>query len=453
MARLIMVVAAGLAAGAGYVLYDSGGGSWLTDQAADLSRAAARGAAEPRSQLIASPRIAETEPRAPLRALTARHGDAGPPEWGRVVQDSAPRAGQLVVVPAAKTPVLPRPVAPRLAESGGVRPLQAGDGAEAGGTAQDARRRLAQAIQTELRRVGCYHGSVDGDWDGDTRKAMKAFNDRVNASLPVTQPDYVLLVLLQGHTAKACGEICPAGQAEAENGTCQPRSVLAEARRRAAASLPSSTRMPVESETEAERKVAADVAVAQAERARARADDARARSERERIAAAEERKRQQAAEARARIEAERLARIADTERARAAAEARRRDEIAARSAHEASVAARSPAEIAAPPSQPSPSTVEQGSAGGVAVASADMAPADREAAAHVLTRPADARFVGRFQPPAGYLPPPTYRVGRLPPSPRPRVHAPAVRVRASLPPPRRAVRLQSIFLRFERNSP
>jgi peptidoglycan hydrolase-like protein with peptidoglycan-binding domain len=97
-----------------------------------------------------------------------------------------------------------------------------------------AETRLAEAIQKELRRVGCYAGTLDGDWGVETRHAMKAFNDRVNASLPVDSPDYILLTLLQGHSAKACGASCPAGQALSEAGKCLPRSVIAEERRRLA---------------------------------------------------------------------------------------------------------------------------------------------------------------------------------------------------------------------------
>ena len=44
---------------------------------------------------------------------------------------------------------------------------------------------LARELQLELRRVGCYGGDLNGVWTPATRKAMKAFTDRVNATLPV----------------------------------------------------------------------------------------------------------------------------------------------------------------------------------------------------------------------------------------------------------------------------
>ena len=40
---------------------------------------------------------------------------------------------------------------------------------------------LARDLQSELRRVGCYSGELNGIWTPATRKAMKAFTERVNA--------------------------------------------------------------------------------------------------------------------------------------------------------------------------------------------------------------------------------------------------------------------------------
>ena len=63
---------------------------------------------------------------------------------------------------------------------------------------------LARELQRELKRVGCYSGEVNGVWTTSSRMAMKSFTDQVNASLPIDNPDYVLLSLVQGHQDKAC---------------------------------------------------------------------------------------------------------------------------------------------------------------------------------------------------------------------------------------------------------
>lgn len=63
---------------------------------------------------------------------------------------------------------------------------------------------LARSLQRELKRAGCYHGEISGVWTPSTRQAMKAYTDRANAKLPVTQPDPVLLALIQGDQHLGC---------------------------------------------------------------------------------------------------------------------------------------------------------------------------------------------------------------------------------------------------------
>jgi hypothetical protein len=94
---------------------------------------------------------------------------------------------------------------------------------------------LARALQRELKRVGCYGGDVTGVWTTPSRTAMQAFIERVNASLPIDNPDPVLLSLVQGHRERACGAPCPAGQTAAESGACLPNGVLAKAAKAAPA--------------------------------------------------------------------------------------------------------------------------------------------------------------------------------------------------------------------------
>ncbi len=97
-----------------------------------------------------------------------------------------------------------------------------------------ARRKLIQAIQTELRRVGCYGSDIDGTWNDGTRRAMKAFTDRINATLPVEEPDYILLTLVQGQKVQACGKECPPGQVAVAEDRCEPRAIIAQKNERAA---------------------------------------------------------------------------------------------------------------------------------------------------------------------------------------------------------------------------
>lgn len=87
---------------------------------------------------------------------------------------------------------------------------------------------LTRGLQRELKRVGCYSGEINGVWTTSSRMAMKSFTDHVNATLPIDNPDDVLLSLVQGHRDVACSAPCATGQAANENGRCTPNAVLAK---------------------------------------------------------------------------------------------------------------------------------------------------------------------------------------------------------------------------------
>ena len=86
---------------------------------------------------------------------------------------------------------------------------------------------MGRQLQTELKRVGCYHGDLNGVWTRESREAMRAFIDRANARLPIDEPDGIQLTLLRTYDAKVCGERCPAGQGLSHTGGCVPHAILA----------------------------------------------------------------------------------------------------------------------------------------------------------------------------------------------------------------------------------
>src|SRR4029079_17632647 len=86
---------------------------------------------------------------------------------------------------------------------------------------------IGRKLQEELKRVGCYSGELNGVWTTSTRRAMQAFMERVNAVLPIDQPDGILLALVQGHPGKVCGAPCPAGQGLSHETQCVPNAILA----------------------------------------------------------------------------------------------------------------------------------------------------------------------------------------------------------------------------------
>jgi hypothetical protein len=68
----------------------------------------------------------------------------------------------------------------------------------------DAGVRLVQQIQTELLRLGCYGGSVDGRWSSETQQAMQTLGERVRILRPVETPDYIMLALARSQVSHVC---------------------------------------------------------------------------------------------------------------------------------------------------------------------------------------------------------------------------------------------------------
>ncbi len=95
-----------------------------------------------------------------------------------------------------------------------------------------ARYELARNIQRELRRVGCYWGRIDGSWGMGSKRSMGEFMERVNAALPLEEPDIVFLSLLKAHPSETCGRSCPAGQSLDGAGRCLPDVILAQKAKR-----------------------------------------------------------------------------------------------------------------------------------------------------------------------------------------------------------------------------
>ena len=145
-----------------------------------------------------------------------------------------------------------------------------------------ARRVLIMALQGELRRVGCYKGSVNGSWQASSKAALYWFMKRSNARLPVNEPDYVQLNLLKAAAKDACVDKTPqtdfvtqvrkatdapvAGQTMNRNGPfeAQPAdSTFAAARQRAG--LPADGRVMAEGGVVAEADLPDPMAVGRVE--------------------------------------------------------------------------------------------------------------------------------------------------------------------------------------------
>ncbi|HEX5959150.1 MAG TPA: hypothetical protein VFY92_10930 [Hyphomicrobiaceae bacterium] len=86
---------------------------------------------------------------------------------------------------------------------------------------------LIREIQRQLKRIGCYQGDASGVWTSSVRQSMRILTERANASLPIDQPDPVLLALVQNQAAGACSAACPEGQDRVAGGRCVPAALVA----------------------------------------------------------------------------------------------------------------------------------------------------------------------------------------------------------------------------------
>lgn len=174
---------------------------------------------KPATSRAATSRLAAFSPSTPLTAARIANRRTRP---APIVTAAAPQPAPTNAAPVAaqgwQVAVTPTPVTPV-----GTIALDPND--------PDSRYKLVVDIQQHLKRVGCYWGRVNGSWNANTRDAMRTFTDRVNATLPIENPDYFLLTLLQSHNGRTCGE-CPAGETLSGGGRCVPQAIVAQTLRK-----------------------------------------------------------------------------------------------------------------------------------------------------------------------------------------------------------------------------
>ncbi len=117
-------------------------------------------------------------------------------------------------------------------------------------------------LQIELRRVGCYPGAVNGDWNSDSRRALELFNRHAGMRLDVKVASLDVVDVVKGKSSRICplqcdrgykadGDACmkitcPAGQVIGDDNTCEkpkekPRSASRPEPSRPAADRPAAS--------------------------------------------------------------------------------------------------------------------------------------------------------------------------------------------------------------------
>jgi class 3 adenylate cyclase len=122
--------------------------------------------------------------------------------------------------------------APKEAQGAQAKPAVESDKTAALGTAAESNvpdvastepEALIRVVQTELKRVGCYSGSIDGQWGSRSREALADFAGFTKLSLPTDEPTSEALQAIAGEKSRVCPLQCSADEIEA-NGRCIARA-------------------------------------------------------------------------------------------------------------------------------------------------------------------------------------------------------------------------------------
>jgi len=70
---------------------------------------------------------------------------------------------------------------------------------------------LAKSVQTELRRVGCFTGSANGEWDAASRRSLELFNQHAGTKFDVKVASVDTLDAIKLKPARVCPLICTFG--------------------------------------------------------------------------------------------------------------------------------------------------------------------------------------------------------------------------------------------------
>jgi hypothetical protein len=147
------------------------------------------------------------EPPEPARAERRIETTAQPPAANAPAANPSAAPAPSVAVAALATKVETAPPAiPGAPASGTAVPSPAPE------LAEDNREDLTRELQTELKRVGCYSGPVDGAWGARARDALLAFNRAAGAGLPADDPRPASVEAVRLQEARVCPLQCGIGR-------------------------------------------------------------------------------------------------------------------------------------------------------------------------------------------------------------------------------------------------
>ena len=70
---------------------------------------------------------------------------------------------------------------------------------------------MTKSVQSELRRVGCYSGNADGDWDQSSKRSLSEFNRNAGLKLDVKTANADTLDAIKQKQSRVCPLVCDHG--------------------------------------------------------------------------------------------------------------------------------------------------------------------------------------------------------------------------------------------------
>jgi uncharacterized caspase-like protein len=76
---------------------------------------------------------------------------------------------------------------------------------------QDATSEVTRMLKSELRRVGCNTGPIEGEWDASSQKALELFNKNAGMKLDIRSASSDALDVVRGKAGRVCPLSCESG--------------------------------------------------------------------------------------------------------------------------------------------------------------------------------------------------------------------------------------------------
>ncbi|MBR0694750.1 caspase family protein [Bradyrhizobium lablabi] len=187
-------------------------------QLAKITAEETRLAATEKAQLAEEQRVRLASEGAQGAAQEKAAADAKAAEEARIAAERTKQAAQEQAAEAER-----KRTASETATGGGFGAKDPDNNSASGPSAQDEKVKvaalsagpepadLAKSVQSELRRVGCFTGAADGEWNADSRRSLALFNRHARTKFDVKLASIDALGAIKLKPSRVCPLVCEHG--------------------------------------------------------------------------------------------------------------------------------------------------------------------------------------------------------------------------------------------------